>query len=36
MKEYSYWLDTINKDFLKENNKKKKADVLIVGFGYTG
>jgi glycine/D-amino acid oxidase-like deaminating enzyme len=36
MKEYSYWLDTINKDFLKENDLPKKTDVLIVGFGYTG
>ena len=36
MKEYSYWLDTINKDFLKENDLPKKIDVLIVGFGYTG
>ena len=36
MKEYSYWLDTINKHFLIENDLPKKADVLIVGFGYTG
>ena len=36
MKEYSYWLDTINKDFLIENDLPKKTDVLIVGFGYTG
>ena len=36
MKEYSYWLDTINKDFLKVTDLPQRVDVLIVGFGYTG
>ena len=36
MKNYSYWLDTINYDFLKSSELPNNLDVLIVGFGYTG
>ena len=36
MKNYSYWLDTINYDFLKSSEIPNNLDVLIVGFGYTG
>mgnify|MGYP003307754623 CR=1 FL=1 len=36
MKKYSYWLDTVDQDFLKDANLPEKSDALVVGFGYTG
>ena len=36
MKKYSYWLDTVDHDFLKDVNLPEKSDALVVGFGYTG
>ena len=36
MKKYSYWRDTVDKDFLKDVNLPEKSDALVVGFGYTG
>jgi len=36
MKNYSYWLDTIDYDLPKLSELPKNSDVLIIGFGYTG
>ena len=36
MKKYTYWLDTVDQDFLKDANLPEKSDALVVGFGYTG